>query len=198
MAKLRYFHGPMSAGKSTVALQTLYNYRLTGKPGMLLSQLDRGGEGKVTSRIGIHVDAYEFTPDTDLFEMLSSRVGVDGFAVVDEAQFLTRSQVLQLARVVDSFNVSVDCFGLTTDFRGCLFDGSVALFALADETVKLPVPVFCWCGKEGFFNARVVDGRVVHEGDQIVVGDVSSGNSDVNVVTYRVLCRAHWQEKTLG
>lgn len=199
---LVYSHGPMSAGKSTIALQTHYNYQATGVRGLLLTQQDRAGGGIISSRIGISASAIEIDPSTDVYRLVvdEQKVPRGGFVVIDEAQFLTRPQVMDLAKLVDECDISVDCFGLSSDFRGCLFEGSAALFALADKTFCLPIPVFCWCGKQGVFNARVVNGVVVHEGQQIVKGDVAEVDAGTvaepsDVVSYQVLCRKHWRLK---
>ncbi|MFF4244287.1 thymidine kinase [Streptomyces sp. NPDC001822] len=175
---LRFFAGPMGAGKSTLALQMAYNYRSAGREGVLLTGPSR--DGRMSSRLGVAEDAVQITESSDLVGVLMG----SSFAVVDEAQFLTPRQVEQLAAVVDRAGVAVDCFGLLTDFRSHLFPGSGRLVELADEVNRLQADVFCWCGAPGLINARIEGGRVARSGAQVQVGDIGS--------TYRVLCRQHW------
>ncbi len=107
--------------------------------------------------------------------------------VVDEAQFMTQEQVKLLARIVDEQNIPVIAYGLRTDFQGNLFEGSKWLLALADTIEE--VKTICWCGKKAICNARVMNGKVVKEGEQILLG----GNE-----SYVSLCRRHWKEGNLG
>ena len=178
----------MNAGKSTVLLQAAHNYRERGMvPFLLTAQLDtRAGEGKIASRIGISEAAQTFTPETDLFKTLETRLteGEVACVFIDEAQFLTKDQVWQLARAVDDLKVSVMCYGLRVDFRGELFPGSAALLALADEMRE--VRTICHCGKKATMVVRCdADGNVLTDGDQVQIG----GNE-----TYVSLCRRHWRE----
>lgn len=189
MARLVYFSGTMNSGKSTLALQTHHNHETRGRIGVLFSRFDRGGEAVVSSRLGISAAAVEVMPDTDFYLEVSGRLGsgerVD-YLVCDEVQFYTAEQVEQLARVVDLLDVDVFAFGITTDFRTRLFPATARLIELADEVVASPVPSLCWCGARGTHNARLVDGDVVTDGEQIMVGDVDAGP-----VSYEVLCRRH-------
>ena len=102
--------------------------------------------------------------------------------------------VEQMAELVDSYDVDVFAFGLATDFRSLLFPAARRLFELADEVARIQVEVLCWCGREGLLNARVVDGRVVREGEQVVIGDTV----DTAEVRYQVLCRRHYRTGDLG
>lgn len=188
MAKLYFQYSTMNAGKSTVLLQAAHNYRERGMvPFLLTAQLDtRAGEGKIASRIGISEAAQTFTPETDLFKTLETRLNEGEVACVfiDEAQFLTKDQVWQLARAVDDLKVPVMCYGLRVDFRGELFPGSAALLALADEMRE--VRTICHCGKKATMVVRCdADGNVLTDGDQVQIG----GNE-----TYVSLCRRHWRE----
>jgi thymidine kinase len=117
------------------------------------------------------------------------------YLIVDEAGFLTEEHVDQLAELVDDRHVDVYCFGLATDFRARLLPGAKRLFELADELQPVHVEVLCWCGRPGRLNARIVDGRVVREGDTVVVGDTGSGAAEVR---YQVLCRTHHRRGDLG
>jgi thymidine kinase len=188
MAKLYFNYSTMNAGKSTVLLQASHNYVERGMQTCLLTARfdDRAGTGRIKSRIGIGADALTYDRDSDLFGMLSDRLaaGPCACAFVDEAQFLTPSQVWQLARVVDDLNLPVMCFGLRVDFRGELFPGSAALLALADEMRE--VRTICHCGKKATMVVRKgPDGRVLTDGAQVVIG----GNE-----TYESLCRRHWRQ----
>lgn len=190
MPKLFFNYSTMNAGKSTVLLQASHNYRENGMETYLLTARfdDRAGSGRIASRIGIGAEADTFTPQTDLFQKISDRLGRGQVACVfiDEAQFLTKEQVWQLARAVDDLSVPVMCYGLRVDFRGELFPGSAALLALADEMRE--VRTICWCGKKATMVVRKDDqGRVLTDGEQVQIG----GNE-----TYVSLCRKHWREAT--
>lgn len=179
----------MNAGKSTVLLQAAHNYRERGmEPFLLTAQLDdRAGEGKIASRIGISDEAQTFSSEDDLFAVLQQRLeqGEIACVFIDEAQFLTKDQVWQLARAVDDLKVPVMCYGLRVDFRGELFPGSAALLALADEMRE--VRTICHCGKKATMVVRHDEnGNALQDGAQVQIG----GNE-----TYVSLCRRHWREE---
>jgi thymidine kinase len=187
MAKLYFHYSTMNAGKSTALLQASHNYREGGMATYLLTaQFDtRAGEGRIASRIGIGEPADTFNPDEDMVAKVSARLAQGPVACVfiDEAQFLTRNQVWQLARVVDDLGVPVMCYGLRVDFRGELFPGSAVLLALADEMRE--VRTICACGKKATMVMRKgPDGRALKDGAQVLIG----GNE-----TYVSLCRRHWR-----
>jgi thymidine kinase len=145
-----------------------------------------GGQGQIASRIGIAAEADTYTQSDDLFAKIEARLaeGPCACVLVDEAQWMTRDQVWQLARVVDDLRVPVMCYGLRVDFRGELFPGSAALLALADEMRE--VRTICHCGKKATMVIRVdADGKALTEGAQIEVG----GND-----RYISLCRRHFRE----
>ena len=131
MAKLYFYYAAMNAGKSTTLLQTDFNYRERGMRTMLwTAALDnRMGEGTIGSRIGLETGAHRFEPDTPLFERIAEEQRAGGLdcILVDEAQFLTQAQVLDLAEVADRLKIPVICYGLRTDFQAELFPGSAAL-----------------------------------------------------------------------
>jgi thymidine kinase len=188
MAKLHFFYSTMNAGKSTLLLQADYNYRERGMATLLLTADfdDRGGEGRIASRIGISAPARTYGPGTDLHAAIAARLeeGPCAAVLVDEAQWLSREQVWQLARAVDDLGVPVMAYGLRVDFRGELFPGSAALLALADELRE--VRTICHCGRKATMVIRVgPDGHALTEGAQVEVG----GND-----RYVSLCRRHYRE----
>lgn len=187
MAKLHFTHAAMNAGKSSLLLQTDFNYRERGMHCLLLTAaLDtRAGVGTIASRLGMKAEAHTFAPDTDLTGMLE-KAAQDKVAcvLVDEAQFLSRAQVGQLCWAVDTLNLPVMAYGLRTDFQGRLFEGSAALMALADEIRE--ARTICYCGKKATMVLRKdADGRAILDGPQVQIG----GNE-----SYESVCRKHWQE----
>jgi thymidine kinase len=195
VAELTFWTGTMDAGKSTLALQTNHNHAARGRVGRLFTSHDRAGVATVSSRLGLTAEAREVTPEFDFWrttvDALTQGARIDYF-VCDEAQFYTRDQIDQLAKVVDELQIDVFCFGILTDFRTKLFEGSARLVELADRTEVLQVEALCWCGKRATHNARTEDGVMVTEGEVIVVGDVDVPPVDEpTVVSYEVLCRQH-------
>ena len=190
MAALIYFTGPMNCGKSTLALQVDYTEASAGRRGLLFTSFDRGGEAVISSRIGLSAAAIEVTPTFDFWgrvtDELTSGHRVD-YLVCDEAQFYTEAQVNDLARIVDELGIDASCFGILTDFRTELFPGSRRLVELADRIEMLQARPRCWCGAPATHNARIVNGVMVVEGDQIAIGDMDAAA----VVRYEVLCRRH-------
>jgi thymidine kinase len=186
-------YGAMNAGKSIQLLTVRYNYLERHQRVFLLKPGTdtREGAGVVRARIGLEAKADAVVgADTDLralYGRLRSELGAPACILVDEAQFLTRGQVEQLCDLADTENVPVMAFGLRADFRGELFPGSAALLALADRIEELKT--ICWCGRKATMNARVVDGEVVKEGPQVLIG----GNE-----SYTSLCRRHWREGKAG
>jgi thymidine kinase len=192
MAKLYFYYASMNAGKSTTLLQADFNYRERGMHTMLFTAAidDRYRAGVITSRIGIEAAANMFTPDTDLRAAIEARHAATPLACVllDEAQFLTKRQVFQLAAVADEMNIPVLAYGLRTDFRAELFDGSACLLALADVLVELKA--VCACGRKATMNLRIdASGEAVREGAQTEIG----GND-----RYVALCRRHFMEQWRG
>lgn len=190
MAKLYFSYAAMNAGKSTILLQAAYNYRERGMEVLLLtSALYRDTEdGHISSRIGISAEATLYTVDTDLFALVQHHKAAQRLDAlfVDEAQFLTKDQVWQLARVADHLGIPVLAYGLRTDFRGELFEGSAALLAIADSLRE--VRTICECGRKATMVVRLgPDGKALTEGAQIAI----------EKATYLSLCRRHW-EKRMG
>ncbi|RPE66393.1 thymidine kinase [Pacificibacter maritimus] len=190
MAKLYFQYSTMNAGKSTLLLQAAHNYRERGMETYLITaQFDnRAGEGRIASRIGIGERADTFGENEDLFAKTQARLEKSQVACIfiDEAQFLSKAQVWQLARVVDDLGVPVMAYGLRLDFQGNLFEGSAALLALADEMRE--VRTICHCGRKATMVVRKAeDGTVLTDGAQVEIG----GNE-----RYVSLCRRHWREET--
>ena len=192
MAELVFFSGTMDCGKSTLALQTDHNHSSRGRAGLVFTQMDRAGTSVLSSRLGLSVDAIEVEPAVDLRRVVVDHLSAGGrldYLICDEAQFYTPAQIEQLAEVVDEFGIDVYAFGITTDFRTKLFPGSARLIELADRVEVLQVAALCWCGRRGTHQARTVDGAIVREGDQVVVGDVDGAGA--GQMAYEVLCRDH-------
>jgi len=173
MSQLVFVHGTMTSGKTTALLQEAHNFRIHGlNPFLLTPAIDtRSGAGMIRSRIGISAQAHSFHADDDLFSLVlraHEDRAVD-ILMVDEAQFLSRDQVWQLSDIVDDLGIRVSCFGLRTDFRGMLFEGSSALMAIADE-LREHTGV-CASGDKATMVARIgPDGRALADGPQVLVG----------------------------
>ena len=194
MAELIYYCGTMDSGKTTLALQTAHNRKSRGLEGLILTNRDRGGTGVITSRLGLQAAAHEVTPDFDIYEYITSEIKAGRkieYVICDETQFFERAHIEQLSRVVDEIGVDVFAFGILTDFRTKLFPGSERLIELADRVLPLQVEALCWCGARATHNARVANGVMVTEGDQILPGDVGTPQT----IGYEVLCRKHHMRK---
>jgi len=198
MATLRFSFGTMGSGKSTFALQIHHNLANRQLYGLLLTTLDREGR-QVTSRLGVAAPAVEVTPDLDLYSLAVKNWPIH-YMVCDEVQFYSTEQCDQLARVVDDLEIDVYAFGLLTDFRGMLFEGTQRMLENADEHMPIQVEARCWCGARATHNARVVNGEVVYEGDTVVVGDTNEAEAQLfgDTVHYELLCRQHFRRGDLG
>ena len=174
MAKLFFYYSAMNAGKTTTLLQSAYNYHERGMRTLILvPSLDtRYGEGVVGSRIGLRAQGRSVGRDADLLEVTRADIAARGplhCVLVDEAQFLTRAQVWQLSDVVDRMDIPVLAYGLRTDFRGELFEGSQWLLAWADNLIE--IKTICHTGKKATMVVRVDDkGRAVRDGPQVEIG----------------------------
>lgn len=187
MAKLYFYYSAMNAGKSTVLLQSNHNYRERGMDTLLLlPAIDkRFKEGVIASRIGLSAPATVFEVDANLFDLIQNNIDSGhqyACILVDEAQFLTRIQVEQLARVADTLAIPVLAYGIRTDFRAALFEGSQYLLAWADELIELKT--ICHCGRKATMNMRIdALGQMISEGEQLMIG----GNE-----SYVSTCRKHF------
>ena len=193
MAKLYFYYSAMNAGKTTTLLQSAHNYRERGMRVLILTPRvdDRAGTGVVASRIGLRAEGRAFTAEDDLLAVVDADIAAHGAlhcVLVDEAQFLSRAQVWQLSEVVDQRRIPVLCYGLRTDFRGELFEGSQALLAWADELSE--IKTICHTGAKATMTVRVDDqGRVVQDGPQVEIG----GNE-----SYVSVSRAEYKRITRG
>jgi len=173
MAKLFFNYSSMNAGKTTILLQSAHNYRERGLVPLLFTPKldDRYGVGWIKSRIGLKAKAMIFNSEDDLYEITRSRLEDKNIhcVLVDESQFLTRDQVFQLSEIVDRLEIPVLCFGLRTDFRGELFEGSQYLLAWADELNE--IKTICHTGRKANFVVRIDDeGYALKEGAQVEIG----------------------------
>ena len=189
MAKLYFSYAAMNAGKSTILLQASHNYHERGMRTLLYTsslyaEMDKRS---ITSRIGVSAPARLYDRKLDLYQEIKERIaqGPLHCIFVDEAQFLTSSQVWQLARVADRLKLPVMAYGLRTDFQGKLFEGSRSLLAIAD--ILREIRTICECGSKATMVVRMDDkGNVLTRGEQVAIG------KDV----YVSLCRKHWEEAT--
>jgi thymidine kinase len=188
MAKLYFYYSAMNAGKSTMLLQSAYNYNERGMDTIIFTPAidQRSGSNKVSSRIGLSANAVTFDGESNLFEYVNNAkpaIPKLSCILVDEAQFLLKEQVWQLSDIVDQLNLPVLAFGLRSDFQGEPFPGSLALLVLADNIVELKT--ICFCGKKAIMNTRIdANGKVVRAGAQIEIG----GNEN-----YISTCRRHFK-----
>lgn len=188
MAKLYFYYSAMNAGKSTVLLQSAYNYQERGMDTLLFSPIidTRAPASRISSRIGLDAEAVSYSDDFNFFDYCKSVLAANPkikCILVDEAQFMTKEQVLQLTEVVDELNVPVLAYGLRSDFRGEPFPGSKYLLALADNLVE--IKTICHCGRKATMNMRIdAEGRKVTEGEQVQIG----GNE-----SYMSVCRKHFR-----
>ncbi|MCR9266671.1 MAG: thymidine kinase [Alphaproteobacteria bacterium] len=192
MSKLYFTYAAMNAGKSAILLQAAYNYGERGMEVMLWTSGHHAAGpddamAEIESRIGLRAPAHVFREGTDLFEAVRAKkqAGRVDAIFVDEAQFLTRDQVWQLAKVGDELGLPVLCYGLRTDFQGVLFEGAAELMAIADDLRE--ARTICHCGRKAtMVLRRTADGKPVTEGAQV---GVEKGD-------YISLCRQHWREQT--
>ncbi|RUO50248.1 thymidine kinase [Pseudidiomarina aquimaris] len=189
MASLYFTYSAMNAGKSTSLLQVAHNYEEREQKVLLLTPAidDRAGKGMIASRLGIDRSALAFTSGTDLAALIEARHGQQPIdcVLIDEAQFLTETQVWQLTDVVDRIDIPVMCYGIRTDAFGQAFPGSAVLLAVADKVSEMKT--ICFCGRKATMNLRIDEkGDAVKVGEQIAIG----GND-----RYISCCRKHWKEK---
>ena len=192
MAKLYFNYSSMNAGKSTMLLQANHNYKERGMNTVIYtSSIDnRYGKKEIVSRIGLKAESNIFSDSTDIYKEIinfNKEKKVD-CVLIDEAQFLNKDQVTQLGQIVDELDIPVLTFGIRTDFKGNLFEGSEYLLAWADNLKE--IKTVCWCGRKATMVVRINDkNEIISEGEQIEIG----GNE-----RYVPLCRSHFVSKNLG
>lgn len=184
MAQLYFRYGAMNSGKSIEVLKVAHNYEEQNKTVKIFTSGvdDRDGVGVISSRTGMRRNAIPILEDTDIFEILKAEDEKIWCVLIDEAQFLTKENVLQLTRIVDELNIPVMAFGLKNDFMNNLFEGSKYLLLYAEKIEE--IKTICWyCAKKAIMNLRISDGQPVYEGTQIQIG----GNE-----SYFPVCRHHY------
>ena len=187
MAQLYFKYGAMGSSKTANALMARFNYQERGQKALMVKpRLDtRDGDHLVSSRMGLSCPCLYFD---EMAAMTDDALRRYDCVIVDEAQFLTRAEVMHLVHLVDDCGIPVICYGLRSDFRGELFPGSEALLVMADKIEE--VKTICWCGRKATFNARFDEaGNVLREGEQVVLGANEK---------YISLCRRHWMAGDLG
>lgn len=188
MAKLHFYYSAMNAGKSTTLLQSSYNYKERGMDTILFTPEldDRFGRGKIASRIGLEANAVAFNEEFDLYDYCEKALKENNnikCVLVDEAQFLNKTQVEQVCKIADELNIPVLAYGLRSDFSGEAFPGSLYLLLWADLIIELKT--ICHCGRKATMNLRVDDnGQAIRDGEQFVIG----GNE-----RYVATCRKHFK-----
>jgi len=190
MAKLHFFYSTMNAGKSTSLLQSNHNYKENGLDTMIFlpNETSKLSKGQIVSRIGLKAKAVIANKDFNFINFIKNNKSENlSCILIDEAQFLTKEQVRQLGLVADRLNYPVMCYGIRTDFRGELFEGSSELLALADNLIELKT-ICSLCSRKATMVVRKDDsGKVVTEGFKVVVG----GND-----IYMPVCRKHYRKLT--
>ena len=190
MAKLHFFYSTMNAGKSTSLLQSNHNYKENGLDTMIFlpNETSKLSKGQIVSRIGLKAKAIIANKDFNFINFIKDNKSENlSCILIDEAQFLTKEQVRQLGQVADRLNYPVMCYGIRTDFRGELFEGSAELLALADNLIELKT-ICSLCSRKATMVVRKDDsGNVVTEGSKVVVG----GND-----IYMPVCRKHYRKLT--
>lgn len=190
MAKLYFYYSAMNAGKSTILLQSAYNYKERGMDTLLFTPAidKRYGQGRIHSRIGLDSEAISFDINFNLFDYTNAQKFKNPklqCILVDESQFLTKQQVEQLTDIVDELNLPILAYGLRSDFLGEPFEGSKYLLVLADNLIE--IKTICHCGRKAIMNMRIdSQGKVVKTGLQIQIG----GNE-----SYIAMCRKHFKER---
>lgn len=191
MAQLFYKYSTMNAGKSIELIKVAYNYEERGKRVLCFTpSVDkRSGVGVISSRVGLQREAIPIEDDTNLLKIFlrENKKYPISCVLVDECQFIKKHHVLELVEIVDSCDVPVMAYGLKNDFRNELFEGSYNLLVYADKIEE--IKTICWCGRKAIMVARVIDGKFVKEGEQIVVGGMDM---------YVPLCRKHYIDGRLG
>jgi thymidine kinase len=189
MAKLYFKYGTMGSGKTLEILRIAYNYKERGQNVLVLtSGIDnRYGVGKIKSRIGIEITANIVNYEDSILSIYLKETKKIDVILVDECQFFSSKQIIELSDICDIYNIPIFCFGLRSDFKMNLFEGSNQLLAICDDISECKT--VCWCGKKAIINTRIVDNKIIKTGNQIQIG----GNE-----SYISLCRKHYKEEKLS
>ncbi len=190
LAQLFFRYGAMNSGKSIEILKVAHNYEEQHKTVVIMTSAvdDREQVGWITSRIGLKRKALPIYAETDLHKVVSRIDHKIACVLIDEAQFLLKHHILELARIVDELRIPVMTFGLKNDFRNELFEGSKYLLLYADKIEEMKT--ICWfCNKKAIMNLRVNNGKPIYSGEQILIG----GNE-----SYYPVCRRHYLTPPLG
>ncbi len=187
MSKLYFRYGAMGSGKTIDLLKVAYNYKERGQNVVIYTAKidDRYEVGKVTTRIGLQADALTFDVDTNFYREVKQMIPRPDCILVDEAQFLTRKQVLMLSDIVDILEIPIICYGLRTNFKMKFFEGSGPLMEIADKIEE--IKTICDCGKKATVNMRMINGVPVTDGPDILIG----GND-----SYKAVCRQCYKRLT--
>ena len=190
MAQLFFKYGAMNSGKSIEILKVALNYEEQDKPVVIMTSSvdDRDGVGNISSRIGLNREAFSIEPTTNIYETIQALPFTPACLLIDEAQFLKKEHILQLAQIVDNLGIPTMAFGLKNDFRNQLFEGSEYLLLYADKIEEMKT--ICWfCHRKATMNMRMVDGHPVYTGEQIQIG----GNE-----AYFPVCRKHYNSPPIS
>lgn len=197
MAKLSFRYSAMKSGKSAEIIQIHTNYKIMKIEGLLLiPEKDDASDGKIKSRFGeTQAPATSFNESTNFLELVYDEIinRKIKYVIIDECNFLTRLQVNQLAELVDNYDINILTYGLMTNFKGELFEGSKRLVEVADKIESIYVRSRCICGKTALFNARFVNGEFCYEGKEVVIDKGKIGKT--SEVEYVPLCRKCFMEK---
>lgn len=189
MAKLSFRYATMASGKSAEIIQVDFNYKKQNFKGLLLiPNIDTTSDGTISSRLGISAPAISIDKNTNIYDLVVNELKQTeiNYIIVDESNFLTTSQCDELGDIVDFLNIDVLAYGILTDFKTELFEGSKRLIEIANSIDNIYVRSICHCGEKAIHNARVVNGKWAEDGEKIVI-DKKDGEK--NKVTYIPLCR---------
>lgn len=184
MAKLRFLYATMESGKSLQAISAAYNYTKKGMNVVVFTSIvdTRSEKNTIESRIGLTREAISLSKEDNPLEIVKSMPKLPSCVIVDEVQFMERHHIWEFSDIVDELNIPVICIGLRSDYRGKIFPAAEELFVLSDEIEE--IKGICWCGEGPRMHLRVIDGKVVKEGEQVNVGDAE----------YIAVCRLHWKQ----
>lgn len=183
MANLTFYYSTMNAGKTIEVIKVAFNYETEGIPVLILTSCKdtRSGKNRIKSRMGMEKEAMSIDDEDDLYQKVLSLLSRPGCILIDEIQFFTVEQIWQLFDITHKLQIPVVCYGLRGDFMGTPFPASAQLMAIANKVEE--IRTICWCGSKAIMNARILDGKVVYEGKQLMIG----GNEN-----YKGLCSNHW------